>query len=125
MVEKSLIVCPHCGFDYDSKKLIYCPNCHFGNEKKSILIKLSDKGLALPLGVKIAVVLTSIYAVYAASDILFNLFLINILVSALYLCILYFWSTMIDRIERPVWFLSIVIMVYLPVLTLISLLLFL
>lgn len=125
MVVKSLIVCPHCGFDYDSTKLAYCPNCNFGNEKKNILINLSDKGLALPMGVKIAVLLTSIYAIYAVSDILFNQFLINILISALYLGVIYFWSTMIDRIERPVWFLLIVIMMYLPVLTLISLLLFL
>ncbi len=125
MAEKNLIVCPHCGFDYDSKKLTYCPNCNFGNEKKNSLIILSDKGLALPLGVKIAVVLTSVYAVYAASDILFNQFLINILISVLYLSVIYFWSTMIDKIERPVWFLLITITMYLPVLTLISLLLFL
>lgn len=125
MDEMNQIDCPHCGFNFDRKKHSTCSNCDFGNEKKNLLIVLSDKGLALPMGVKIAILLTSTYAMYTISEILINQFLINVLILAVYLGVLTLWSTLIDRIKRPMWFLSLILMLYLPILLLISVLLFL
>ncbi len=121
MDEKYRIVCPHCGFDYLSTKHAHCPNCNLGKDKKNKLILLSEWAFNLPMGIKIAILVTSTYAVYAIIEALSLQALFGLIGAALYDGLLYLWYLRLDAITRPVWFLVLVLVLYLPVLILISL----
>ena len=125
MEDESLIICPHCGFEYKPGKSVYCPNCNYGKEKRHPLIRMSEAALSMPIGVKIAIIVTSAYAIYAITDLFFHLIWISIPLVAVYLGCIYVWVMKRDDFERPVWFLVLILLMYLPVLSLISLLIFL
>lgn len=125
MTEETRLVCPHCGFEYSSVKQPYCPNCNAGKAKKNILIPLSEKALGLPIGGRIAVFLTSVYAVYESLSQLTGIVFAGLGLAALYGLGLYLWIQQTDKVERPVWFLAMILMLYVPVVGLLSVILFL
>lgn len=125
MTEETRLVCPQCGFEYQSDKQPYCPNCNAGKAKKNILIPLSEKALDLPLGGRIAVFLTSVYAFYESLSRLTGMVFAGLGLAALYGLGLYLWILRMDKVERPVWFLGMLLMLYIPVLGLLSVIVFL
>lgn len=38
MEEKSLNLCSHSGFEYESNKDVFCPKCNNGDMKRNILV---------------------------------------------------------------------------------------
>jgi len=124
MDENNRIICPHCGFDYLGTKHAHCPNCNAGKEKKNRLIDLSEWAFDLPMGIKIAILVTSTYAVFAIIESLSHQALFGLIGAALYDGLLYLWYLRLDAITRPVWFFTLVLALYLPVLMLISLFIF-
>lgn len=125
MEEKDRYDCPQCGFEYDPLKSEFCPNCNHGKETKNPLITLSDFSVTMPFGGKAAVLLTSCYAIFRISEMLFHLWVVNLIFVGLYLAVIYFWLSKKDIVERPIWFLILLVVIYSPILVLIYLLLFL
>lgn len=125
MEEKNLNLCPHCGFEYDLNKNESCPKCNDEDMKRNIIVDLSEVTLHMPFGGKLAILLTSCYSIIRISDMLFHLVIINIILVVLYLAIIYFWLKKLDVIERPIWFLVMVFVLIMPVLTLIAMIILL
>jgi len=123
MEEKKLILCDNCHFEYDSNKHAYCPNCNEGKDKKDPLIRLSEVSVTLPLGGRLAILLTSCYSIFTISQMTIRLWFVSLGFVVLYLAAIYLWFEKKDIVERPIWFLILLTVIYTPVVILITMLL--
>lgn len=122
MEEKQKVTCSNCHFEYDPIKHAFCPNCNEGKEVKNPLIRLSEISVTMPFGGKLAVLLTSCYAVFRLIEMTTHLILLGAFCVAIYLGGIYFWFQIKDNYERPMWFLILLSVIYIPVVLLIILL---
>jgi hypothetical protein len=85
-------------------------------------MQLSEVTVHMPFSGKVAVFITSCYAVFQISDAVFHSPLINTLITALFIAILAFWFRMSAVVERSIWILVLIMALCLPILALIAVL---
>lgn len=124
MTSPNLTPCSKCGFAYDQDKIDSCPNCHEYRFKQSLIRSISETTMQIPLGGKLAMFITSNYAIYAIMDMFIHLWWVSGVSAVLYSVLIGFWVKQKKVIDPSIWFIIIVLMLYLPVFLLIILLVF-
>jgi hypothetical protein len=124
MTSPKLTSCSKCGFAYDQDKIDSCPNCHEYRFKQSLLRSISETTMQMPLGGKLAMFITSNYAIYAIIEMSFHHWWVSGVSVVIYSVLMGIWVNQKKLIDPSIWFIIIVLMLYLPVLLLILLLVF-
>jgi hypothetical protein len=124
MTIPKLTPCSKCGFSYDQDKIDSCPNCHEFRFKQSLFRSISETTMQIPLGGKLAMFITSNYAIYAIIDMFFHQWWVSGISVVIYSVMMGLWVNQKKVIDPSIWFIIIVLVLYLPVLLLIMLLVF-